>query len=371
MGLRKTLFNLVLVAAVAAAAVVYYMQQQRDDTIDAVGIIDAIGDDFLLSLQQLRIDQSGSKRIDIQKNDKQEWVVKQQDDYPADTKLLQDLVQALSKAKIVENKTSNPEFYNLLSVQWPADSVQMVSEKESQANTDQTVAQPVLLSLVSADSKNPFRVILGANTDGIRNGQYVRILENTQSLVISPPIPVPLESQEWLDKDILHVEPRRLYRMIIKHSGDGTDNFAARRYGDGSEWQIEDSTGGEATEEIDVDQLYILTQAATAVDYMRLLDVAALKSDVNEGEDIVEGTYITQEGLVISTRAYRHQGANYVVLSVSTDEHTKVEKGLSKDVWEATREKARMLEERVDSRRFKIGQTLFDALNIKRSALLK
>jgi hypothetical protein len=114
-------FVAMVIAALLAISGALYLSTQRNLPRDPRGVAllpylaDELNTVTALSIRKgsaapaLTVHQQGSR-----------WTVAQRGDYPADVSKLRKLLLALSDAKIVEEKTSNPASYSVIGVEDPA-----------------------------------------------------------------------------------------------------------------------------------------------------------------------------------------------------------------------------------------------------------
>jgi hypothetical protein len=108
--------------------------------------------------------------------------VEEAQSYPADWARLRKLLFGLAQAQVIELKTSNPDYYDRLGLK-------DVSDPSSTA---------VLVEIGEGDS--PTRVLLGSIAQG-REGQYVRIPDDGQALLIDRSVEASNQAADWLLRD--------------------------------------------------------------------------------------------------------------------------------------------------------------------------
>ncbi len=149
-------------------------------------------------LDEIRI--SGAENPEgttIRRSDAGGWVVSGQHDYPADLAKLRQLVIALSEATIVEEKTSNPEYYEHLGLGDPDDGGNGTKVTASAGDATSTV-------------------IFGETAQGER--RYARNPETAASYLVDRNPELPLTSTAWLEPNVADVLPGDISRMVITHA---------------------------------------------------------------------------------------------------------------------------------------------------------
>jgi hypothetical protein len=129
------------------------------------------------------------------------WVVSSRDDYPADIGKLRPLIVALAEARIVEEKTANPGFYDRLGVDDPT---------EGGSGTKLTVG---------GDGFS-YAVILGDTAQ--RSFRYARIDGEAQSVLIDRNPDVPDTAGDWLVGEIVDLPATRVRKVTIAHADGET-----------------------------------------------------------------------------------------------------------------------------------------------------
>lgn len=133
------------------------------------------------------------------------WVVVERDNYPADLGKLRQLVIALSEASIVEEKTSNPEYYDRLGLVDPADGgsgLRVTAGGEDFSST----------------------VIFGETAQG--EHRYARNPEQPTSYLVDRDPAAPASPGEWLDPVIVDIPATDVRLVTIEHADGETVELA-------------------------------------------------------------------------------------------------------------------------------------------------
>lgn len=127
------------------------------------------------------------------------WVVADKHDYAANVAKLSQALTALGEAKILEQKTANPELYDRLGVE------------------DVSGADAAGVSIaITAGGRDLATVILG-NAEGGRY-RYVRRAGEAQSYLVDKNPDVPRTAAQWLDSQIIDVRGDRVKEVTITHA---------------------------------------------------------------------------------------------------------------------------------------------------------
>jgi hypothetical protein len=136
------------------------------------------------------------------------WSALERYGYPVDRKRVRDLVVALADMRLIERKTAQPELYDRLQVE-PPDSEQ---------------AQSKLVRLEAADGKVLAEAIIGKQryrlTGTEPSGTYLRRPDEVQSWLASGGVQLEQAVAEWLEDEIVDVDPAAIRRIVIERAGE-------------------------------------------------------------------------------------------------------------------------------------------------------
>jgi hypothetical protein len=154
------------------------------------------------------------------------WRVQEASGYRADWDSVRELLSGLARARVVELKTDNPEYYDRLGVE--------------DISTDS--AGGIMVSFAPGTGLSP--VIVGNSARG-RTGHYVRLADSASSALIDSVMDVPVERSAWLETSIVDITDAEVVEVeithpdgevveVIKASADD-ENFQLQNIPDGSE----------------------------------------------------------------------------------------------------------------------------------------
>jgi Domain of unknown function (DUF4340) len=200
---RKTFAILAVVAVLLAA--VAFLAQRGGDTAAIAG--DSAGQLFVPGLAEqlegiaaIEIRGAGDARLARIERPGEQWVVAEQDGYAAAPGKISALLIALAEARIVEEKTADPEFHSRLGVE----------------AVDAAEATGLEVTLTGSDGTS-FELILGdAYGDGER---YARLAASAQSVLIDRNPDVARDPAEWVRPEIVAIPSGRVQRVQIDHAG--------------------------------------------------------------------------------------------------------------------------------------------------------
>ena len=151
------------------------------------------------------------------------WSVAEREDYPASVAKIRELLIALADARILEQKTSDPERYGQLGVRDPA-------EADSKG---------VKVTIVGADFM--YAIIIGNAHQGAN--RYVRIAEEAQSVLIDQNPSLPADAGGWLRRDIVDIDAADVRAATIRY-GDGETIRIVKDAPDDSDFRVPDLPDG-------------------------------------------------------------------------------------------------------------------------------
>jgi Domain of unknown function (DUF4340) len=223
----RTFGILGLIAVVLAAIAI--VGQQRNSTGSIAG--DTAGElfvpalaDGLDAIDRIVVSGAGSTPLVTLARADGQWVVSSEDGYPAAQNKVRALLIALAEARIVEEKTSDPAFYDRLGV-------------EPIAGAD---AKGVEIALTAAD-RQPISLILGESY-GNKN-RYARLADGAQSVQIDRDPEVARTPTDWLAPEILNIAGKRVQQVGIRHS-DGEMLLIHKEVADAANFTVEDVPEG-------------------------------------------------------------------------------------------------------------------------------
>ncbi len=227
------------------------------------------------------------------KRTEDEWVVGERDDYAADVTRIRESLSALSDAKVIEQKTANPELYDRLGVE----------------DIDNAAATGLAVHLIGDGIDFP-DVVLGNTESG--GNRYARLADAQQSVLIDTDPNFAKTPSEWLSPSILDVRGPRIERVLITHAdGETVDIFKSEV--DQSNYEVADIPEGR-----ELQYPGVANVIANALRDLRLEDVRAYEP--NSIEPSVTTEFYTFDGLIVSAQGFDIDDENWLVFSASDDE---------------------------------------------------
>jgi hypothetical protein len=228
------------------------------------------------------------------------WTVKQRSQYPADISKIRSALLSLAEAKIVEQKTSNPDLYSKLGVE----------------GVEENDAQGVKVMITYAGQSS--ELIIGKPGSQINKSRYVRLANSDVSWLVDRKIDLKHEPDYWLRKDILSIEPADVAAVTILQQ-------------DGSKLEISNSGDEENTFEVvnltDPASQVVeaeLHQVTNALSSFQLLDVAE-DAKVKNTEPTINVSYQLKSGVIVNVAAYEVEKDRFAVLDFEVVDNISAE----------------------------------------------
>jgi hypothetical protein len=277
---RSTLKSLLIVVAllVGLLAIVELNDDGGDSTRDRVllpALKPAINEIESITIVRgeeapLRLDASGGT-----------WVVSDRGGYPADVGRIRELLLALADARILEEKTANPERYAQLGVEGPA------------AGSDSA-------RLTIAAGERRFDIIIGDVAQ--RSFRYVRLADDATSLLIDTNPALPDMAGDWLQPDILDIDSERIRALRIVHA-DGEEILATNTSADAPDFEVSNLPEGR-----ELSYPTVVNGLAAALAGLTLEEVRRAEP----GDAAVTARYETFDGLVITASIVAQEETTWI-----------------------------------------------------------
>jgi len=301
-------------------------------------------------IEWLRLTSAGNATIATLKREGPAWVVEEASAYRADWGRLKTLLTDLSQAEVIEVKTANPEYYPRLGVE----------------DVSLPDAGGVMIEF-SADSG--LKALIVGNSAQGRVGQYVRLRDSAQSVLIDRRIEMPAQRSDWLDQAIVDISAAEVVEVEINHP-DGESVKAFKYSADDENFKLQDIPDGmEIKSEWTVNAL-----AGTLADLS--LDTVAPEADF-DWSNAIRLRLLTADGLLLESE----------LLGVNADETTdgeywiRLQAGLyttalessveAEDGASGTGARAKAINERVRGWAYRIPGYTFESMTRRKDDLLQ
>ncbi len=220
------------------------------------------------------------------------WVATNKSGYPADVGKLRQGLRALAEAKILEQKTANPDLYSHLGVE------DISGDK----------AAGIAIALTANGTELP--VLILGNPDGSKH-RYVRRAGETQSYLIDKNPEFARGVGQWLDAQIADVRGDRIAQVTITQP-DGPVVRISKPNKDAANFDVADVPKGR-------ELLYpgVANVIGTSLRELNLEDVEPAAASPPAKPTVVE--FHTFDGLVVRVEGERRGDASWIGLMASVD----------------------------------------------------
>jgi hypothetical protein len=224
----KTLSVLAAIAVVAALLAVAGQRLDRSSGTNSssVGMPLLAGlTESLNVIERITIAGSANDPVTTLERTDGAWVVNEQDAYPADVAKIRQALMALAEARVLEEKTSNPDFYSRLGVEAIA-----ADEARGVAVAIEAGGDVVLPTVVLGDvSGTSYR--------------FARQADQALSVLIDRDPDLPPDPAQWVLPEIIDVRSARVQRVEITHA-DGERIVISKASREQSDFTVEDIPEG-------------------------------------------------------------------------------------------------------------------------------
>lgn len=216
------------------------------------------------------------------------WSVKERHQYPADISKIRSALLSLAEAKIIEQKTSNPDLYEKLGVE----------------DLDSDKAQGVKAMVTYADQDS--ELIVGNPGPQINKSRYVRLTNSNVSWLVDRKIDLKHEPDYWLRKDIVSIEPSEVAAVTILLQDDSKQEII--NTGEEDAFEVINLTN--PTSQVIEAELHQVTNALSS---FQLLDVAESVKFENI-ESMMKVNYQLKSGVTVNVTAYEVEKEHFAAL---------------------------------------------------------
>jgi len=214
--------------------------------------------------------------------------------YPADAAKLRELLVGLAEARRIEAKTSNPELYSRLGVQ----------------DIDKTDAGGVQIEL--AGGGEPVLLIVGENNPRGK-GTYVRRVGEAQSWLVDRNIAVDKSPANWLNRELVDVQPDRIDEVVVERGKDRVE-IAASEAANGDFVLRNLPKGREPASD------YVADATAGLLQGLRFEDVAAADSMAVDAASRRTARFVLRDGVRVDVESWQADGKTWAKLAARLDE---------------------------------------------------
>lgn len=301
---RRTLAWLAGLLAVLSVLAGVALRSQRAATPAEGPFLPGFRDE-LNAVSRIVITGPGNTAIATLERGADRWTVAGRNDYPADIGRIRKNLLALADARVVEEKTSNPAFYERLGVQ------------------DLSSPSAGGVQLTITGGKEPVDLIVGLAQPGAPDLTYVRRAGEATSWLVAAQFDIARKGGEWLDRTLTDIPAERIESVTIDHPGIETLRITrapapAKPDADAAapEGMVEFLVAGiPAGRELSYPG--VANGVASTLADLKLEDVQARDAlGPSPGKPIV-ARFVTTSGLVVEASAWRLPDGTRVTFSAS------------------------------------------------------
>lgn len=299
MRTRSWLVLAVLTLLVIAAAA-WSLWQRRSATTAAIeqtlmfpGLAGRLNDVAVVEI-------SGAKGVFRIQRDAEGWVVPEKSGYPAQADKVKKTALGLAELRTLEPRTDNPELYDRIAVGEPG----------------KTGSDAVRIRLFDGNSGELAALIVGKIKTPETNARaaelYVRRPADARSWLASARLAPSADALEWVDREMLRVERKRVTDVVITHP-DGEKVRLVKKEGKDEEFDLLDIPAG-----LDVSSQYDVSATAGGLEFISFDDVRR-RSDIALGDKVTRTRFSAANGLTVEVHAASIDGKTWVKFDVAAD----------------------------------------------------
>jgi hypothetical protein len=288
----RNLSILGLIAVLALVAGVWLANRQATTpTVESAGLYPQLKDQ-LDSVTAVRIVKAGgTPAVELKRGDGG-WTVSERNGYPADEAKLRKLLSNIAEAKLLEEKTSNPDNY-------PALGVEDISKPDASG-----------MQVELEGTKTPVKLIVGKYASGA-SSHYVRRADEPTSWLINKSLDTSSTADQWLHRTIIDVSADRVQSAEVK-IGNAKPYTALKHSRADADFAVEGLPKGKE-----------LSSPSAAYNFASALSNLTL-SDVKPASELTDKpsaqtTFKTFDGLVVEATGWKQDDRHYIALRTSYD----------------------------------------------------
>lgn len=287
-------------AAVTAAVVIgaIVAVSMRDGTVETVGAGERLFPalyDKVNEVDRLVVRSAEGGTITVTQADGR-WVIEEKAGYPANFEKVRAALLTLSQMETVEQRTAKPELLPRLELE-PVDAPESKSLRLT-AQDDETVLADAIIGRWQSEGQN--------------QGLFARRADENQSWVVKGSSTRPdKQVVQWLDRDIVNVDQRRVKTVTISHAGGDRVQIAKAEPG-ATDYTLASKVpaGREAK------PAHELQSLASITDFLILEDVRAAK-DLDFSKPTLTAETVTYDGLSLRFEGVENEGTFWVRVSAA------------------------------------------------------
>jgi hypothetical protein len=271
--MSKKHFSWLLIATVVIGLVVVLLPGKtgKESDIEVTSLLPGFAEQ-VNSVDQVQVVGAGGITLATLKRQDQAWVVEEFHNYPADWNQLRTLLAALAQAKVVEPKTSNPDYFDRLGV-------------------DDVANEGSKATLLRVSGPGGQHAVLVGNAAEGRDGRYVRLADGDRALLIDQQLELPADAKGWLQRDIVNISDAEVVEFSSKQA-DGSEIRASKASADDDDFVLQDIPEGR-----EIQSAWSVNSMANALSNLQLDAVVA--ADTVDFSTASQFRLLTADGLEV------------------------------------------------------------------------
>ena len=204
---KPLIFTVVLTAVLAALAL---NMRDRDRVVDLSSrkLLSPMQVKQLVELERISL-QRGERQVELARHEG-DWGVVSHAGFPVQQERLAALMHAVRGARVIEEKTDDPEHHARLGL-------------------DMTVPESEALQVALHSPSLDFGLIYG---DQVGSGQLARFIDNNQVLLLNRPLSISVNPHDWLALNVIDIPMQQLATARWTHADGETLEFDKAAEGD-------------------------------------------------------------------------------------------------------------------------------------------
>lgn len=243
------------------------------------------------------------------------WLVASRSGYPADFEKVRTALIGLSDAKIVAEKTSKPERYELIGVK---DFDPAAKDSQTMLVTVNDASGAVLASIILGKAEEAPKS--GDSPFGMPTGKYfVRRAGEAQSYLADIKPPGDASPLNWMKREMIALSRARTRSATVTHAAAegqpaGETLTALKAKAEDAEFSLESLPAGR-----ELNYPGSPSQVATALEYITFDDVKPASEVDLAKEPVATTVFRTFDGLVLTAKLSKLDGKDWMTLEADSD----------------------------------------------------
>lgn len=291
MGSRSFL-TLVGVVVLLSIVAIFVSVSRQPDRVTSELLLPEL-EAALNEVEKITVKTAGNRTVATLVRGDERWTVVEASDYPADLGRIRQNLIALSQARIVEEKTSNPELYDQLGVE-------NIDNEDAEGTQLDIEAEGYTASVIIGDT-------------GVSGGDmaYARLTGEPRSVMVNADLNLAGDHQEWLDRDLLDVASSRIHAVTLTHP-DGEVLRIEKSTPDATDFTVLNIPDGR-----ELTHATVANPIGAALSSLRLDGVMSSADFAPADSEFVVARVETFNGLIVESRAYAVEDGIRVSFSAS------------------------------------------------------